>query len=104
MTPRNLTLSTETPYDDLILFSLVTHRHLRVEPGSDVISADHPGPQPDRKNGSCFRWKEIGAARDAAFLAANSMLSEVSASCQDMLMIKIQTSRRNFTTNHLTQT
>jgi xylan 1,4-beta-xylosidase len=51
---------TETPYGDLILLSIITHRHLRVEPGSGVVSADHPGPQPDRKDGSCFRWKESG--------------------------------------------
>jgi xylan 1,4-beta-xylosidase len=49
---------TETPYGDLILLSLVTHRHLRVDPGSGVVYADHPGPQPDRKDGSCFGWKE----------------------------------------------
>jgi len=51
---------TETPYGDLILLSLVTHRHLRVEPGDGVVTANHPGPQPDRKDGSCFRWKVSG--------------------------------------------
>jgi beta-xylosidase len=51
---------TETPYGDLILLSLVTHRHLRIEPGSGVVTANHPGPQPDRRDGSCFRWKESG--------------------------------------------
>jgi xylan 1,4-beta-xylosidase len=35
---------TETPYGDLILLSLATHRHLRVEPGSGVVTADHPRP------------------------------------------------------------
>jgi hypothetical protein len=55
---------TETPYGELILLSLATHRHLRVEPGGGVVSADHPGPQPDRKDGSCFVWKEISAASD----------------------------------------
>jgi hypothetical protein len=49
---------TETPYGELILLSLATHRHLRAEPGSGVITANHPGPQPDRKDGSCFRWIE----------------------------------------------
>jgi xylan 1,4-beta-xylosidase len=49
---------TETPYGDLILLSIVTHRHLRVEPGSGDVTADQPGPQPDRKDGSCFNWKE----------------------------------------------
>lgn len=51
---------TETPYSDLTLLSLVTHRHLRVEPGSGVVTANHPGPQPGRKDGSCFKWKESG--------------------------------------------
>ena len=51
---------TETPYGDLILLSLATHRHLLVEPGSGAVSADHPGPRPDRKDGSCFRWKVNG--------------------------------------------
>ena len=48
---------TETPYGDLILLSLATHRHLRVESGSGVVTANHPGPRPDRKDGSCFTWK-----------------------------------------------
>jgi xylan 1,4-beta-xylosidase len=51
---------TETPYGDLILLSIATHRHLRVDPGSGGVSADHPGPLPDRKDGSCFNWKESG--------------------------------------------
>jgi xylan 1,4-beta-xylosidase len=48
----------ETPYGDLILLSLATHRHLWVEPGTGVITADSPGPKPDRKDGSCFTWKQ----------------------------------------------
>ncbi|MDX2029208.1 MAG: glycoside hydrolase 43 family protein [Blastocatellia bacterium] len=48
---------TETPYGDLLLLSLATHRHLRVEPHGSAVSADHPGPEPDRKDGSCFVWK-----------------------------------------------
>src|SRR5262249_53852201 len=48
----------ETPYGDLILLSLATRRHLRVEPGSGVVGANHPGPRPDRKDGSCFTWKQ----------------------------------------------
>ncbi|ATC66047.1 glycoside hydrolase [Nibricoccus aquaticus] len=47
---------TETVYGDLILMSLVTHRHLRIAPESGGISADHPGPAPDRGDGSCFEW------------------------------------------------
>lgn len=48
----------ENVYGDLILLSLVTHRHLRVELGNGVVTADHPGPRPDRKDGSCFIWKQ----------------------------------------------
>lgn len=48
---------TENVYGDLILMSLVTHRHLRINPQSGAITADHPGPKPDRKDGSCFIWK-----------------------------------------------
>jgi len=51
---------TETAYGDLILLSIVTHRHIRVAPDSDMVSADHAGPLPDRKDGSCFRWKLNG--------------------------------------------
>ena len=47
---------TETVYGDLILMSLVTHRHLRVDPATGGLVANHPGPLPDRKDGSCFDW------------------------------------------------
>lgn len=47
---------TETPYGDLILLSLLTHRHLRVAAGSGAVAADHPGPSTDRLDGSCFSW------------------------------------------------
>jgi hypothetical protein len=47
---------TETPYGDLVLLSLATHRHLSVDPRTGVITADNPGPKPDRKDGSCFSW------------------------------------------------
>ena len=46
----------ETPRGDLILLSLATDRYLRVESGG-AISANHPGPKPDRKDGSCFGWQ-----------------------------------------------
>ena len=48
---------TESVYGDLMLMSLATHRHLRVEPGTGAVTADHPGPKPDRKDGSCFSWE-----------------------------------------------
>lgn len=50
----------ETPYGDLVLLSLATHRHLRAAPDGSGVSADHPGPEPDRKDGSCFIWKVQG--------------------------------------------
>jgi beta-xylosidase len=45
---------TENVYGDVMLLSLATHRYLRVEPGGAAVSADHPGPKPDRRDGSCF--------------------------------------------------
>ena len=48
---------TESVYGDVMLLSLATHRYLRVEPSSGSVSADHPGPKPDRKDGSCFTWR-----------------------------------------------
>lgn len=50
---------TETPYGDLILLSLATHRHLRVELNSGAVSANHPGPSADRRDGSCFTWSIV---------------------------------------------
>jgi xylan 1,4-beta-xylosidase len=47
----------ENVYGDVMLLSLVTHRHLRIDPISLGVTADHPGPLPDRKDGSCFIWK-----------------------------------------------
>ena len=45
---------TENVYGDVMLLSLSTHRYLRVESASGSVFADHPGPKPDRKDGSCF--------------------------------------------------
>lgn len=47
---------TENVYGDLMLLSLVTNQHLRIHPRAGVLSADHPGPAPDRQDGSCFDW------------------------------------------------
>jgi xylan 1,4-beta-xylosidase len=46
----------ETPYGDLALLSLVTHRYLRIDPATGALSADHPGPEPGRADGAQFRW------------------------------------------------
>jgi xylan 1,4-beta-xylosidase len=44
----------ENVYGDVMLLSLSTHRYLRIESGSGSAFADHPGPKPGRKDGSCF--------------------------------------------------
>jgi beta-xylosidase len=46
----------ETPYGDLTLLSLATHRYLRVDRENGTITADHPGPEPGRRDGSQFVW------------------------------------------------
>jgi hypothetical protein len=46
----------ETPYGDLALLSLATHRYLRMDPATGTLSADHPGPEPGRADGTQFRW------------------------------------------------
>jgi xylan 1,4-beta-xylosidase len=46
--------------DEVMLLSLVTHRHIYAEPnGRELTSADSPGARPGRKEGSCFRWAEV---------------------------------------------
>lgn len=74
VSPEQVTLKTDPPgddetfqwienvYGDLILMSLTTHRYLRIDPAGGAITADHPGPKPDRKDGSCFTWKRVEIA------------------------------------------
>jgi xylan 1,4-beta-xylosidase len=50
---------TETPYGDLMLLSLATHRHLRIDARTGAVSADQPGPLPDRSDGSCLSWNTL---------------------------------------------
>jgi beta-xylosidase len=46
---------------DIMLLSLATNRYLLAQPDAPgPVSADHTGPRPDRKDGSCFAWKAIG--------------------------------------------
>ncbi len=47
----------ENVYGDLVLLSLSTNRYLRIDPVSGAITADHAGPAPGRRDGSCFDWK-----------------------------------------------
>lgn len=42
---------------ETLLLSLATHRYLVAPQLPGVVAADHPGPAPDRKDGSCFGWK-----------------------------------------------
>jgi beta-xylosidase len=48
----------ETPYGDLALLSLATHRYLRLDPATGALTADHPGPEPGRADGAQFGWTE----------------------------------------------
>jgi xylan 1,4-beta-xylosidase len=47
---------------DTLLLSLVTHRYIVAPHTPGPLTADHPGPAPDRKDGSCFTWKVAAAA------------------------------------------
>jgi hypothetical protein len=44
---------------DTLLLSLATHRYLVAPKDPGPIAADHRGPAPDRKDGSCFAWKTV---------------------------------------------
>jgi xylan 1,4-beta-xylosidase len=40
-----------------LLLSLATHRYVVIPKTPGPVGADHPGPAPDRKDGSCFHWR-----------------------------------------------
>ncbi|MGQ9633564.1 MAG: family 43 glycosylhydrolase [Bryobacteraceae bacterium] len=42
---------------DTLLLSLATHRYIVAPKNPGPVGANHPGPSPDRKDGSCFSWK-----------------------------------------------
>ena len=45
---------------DTMLMSLTNHRYLSTTPntpGPAAVTAT--GPRPDRKDGACFKWKEV---------------------------------------------
>ncbi len=46
---------------DTLFLSLATHRYILAPKAPGDVSADHPGPAPDRKDGSCFSWKVVQA-------------------------------------------
>ena len=73
----------ENVYGDLILMSLATHRHLRIDPESGGVFADHPGPKPDRKDGSCLLWKKAVPNLDGEEDSENPVLKTVRGSRED---------------------
>jgi hypothetical protein len=44
---------------DTLFLSLATHRYIVAPKEPGAVAADHPGPAPDRKDGSCFAWKAV---------------------------------------------
>lgn len=46
----------ETPNGDLVLMSLATDRYLRIDPATQKVTADSPGPKSDNSDGSRFTW------------------------------------------------
>lgn len=57
---------TEMPRGDLLLLSLTSHRHLRITPDQNIVTADAPGAQADRRNGGSFTWRAVSTANDKA--------------------------------------
>jgi xylan 1,4-beta-xylosidase len=53
---------TENVYGDIMLMSLVTDRYIRIAPQDCGVSADWPGPKPDRIDGSCLSWEAVTPA------------------------------------------
>jgi hypothetical protein len=45
---------------ETLLLSLATHRYIVAPKASGAVSADHPGPAPGRRDGSCFTWIATG--------------------------------------------
>jgi len=44
---------------ETLLMSLATHRYILAPAAGGAVSADSPGPEPSRKDGSCFVWKSL---------------------------------------------
>ena len=49
----------ENLYGDLTLLVVKTGRFVRIDPSDGVVRVDHPGPAPDRRDGSCFDWNAV---------------------------------------------
>lgn len=48
---------------ETLLLSLATHRYIVAPREQGPIAADHPGPAPDRRDGSCFEWRIMSSAQ-----------------------------------------
>ena len=46
----------ETPTGELVLMSLASNRFLRIDPKTQAIACDSPGPLPDGSDGARFLW------------------------------------------------
>jgi beta-xylosidase len=44
---------------DTLFLSLATHRYVVAPHDPGAVAADHPGPAPDRKDGSCLAWNAV---------------------------------------------
>ena len=45
---------------DTMLMSLTNHRYLATKPNNPgPVTVSATGPRPDRKDGACFKWKEV---------------------------------------------
>jgi xylan 1,4-beta-xylosidase len=45
---------------DTLFLSLATGRYMVAPKEPGAVAANHPGPAPDRKDGSCFAWATVG--------------------------------------------
>lgn len=52
----------ETPYGELALMSLATHRYLRIDASQGTVAADAAGPSPDGSDGTTLAWRLVHTA------------------------------------------
>jgi len=62
---------------DALLLSLKTHRYLVAPKAPGAVTADHPGPSPDRKDGSCFKMEGFEMKQDQTGLRRNHSSSTI---------------------------
>jgi beta-xylosidase len=55
---------TEMPRGDLLLLSVTSNRHLRINSDQNTVTADAPGATADRKCGSSLAWRIIATANE----------------------------------------